>query len=60
MDFIHTADDGRETWMRVSAAPFRNAAGEIEGAVAILQDVDAEKRAEQRIRENEERFHQFA
>jgi signal transduction histidine kinase len=46
--------------MRVSAAPFRNAAGEIEGAVAILQDVDAEKRAEQRIRENEERFHQFA
>jgi PAS domain-containing protein len=60
MDFIHTADDGRETWMRVSAAPFRNAAGEIEGAVAILQDVDAEKRAEQRIRENEERLHQFA
>jgi PAS domain S-box-containing protein len=28
--------------------------------VAILQDVDAEKRAEQRIRENEERFRQFA
>ena len=46
--------------MRVSAAPFRNAAGEIEGAVAILQDVDAEKRAEQRIREKEERFRQFA
>jgi PAS domain S-box-containing protein len=59
-DFIHTADDGRETWIRVSAAPFRNAAGEIEGVVAILQDVDAEKRAEQRIRENEERFRQFA
>jgi PAS domain S-box-containing protein len=60
IDFIHTADDGHEIWMRVSAAPFRNAAGEIEGAVAILQDVDAEKRAEQRIRENEERFRQFA
>src|SRR3984893_4745856 len=59
-DFIHTAEDGRETWMRVSAAPFRNVAGEIEGAVAILQDVDAEKRAEQRIREKEERFRQFA
>jgi PAS domain S-box-containing protein len=59
-DFIHTAEDGRETWMRVSAAPFRNVAGEIEGAVGILQDVDAEKRAEQRIRENEERFRQFA
>src|ERR1700738_764691 len=60
IDFIHTADDGHEIWMRVSAAPFRNAAGEIEGAVTILQDVDAEKRAEQRIRENEERFRQFA
>jgi PAS domain S-box-containing protein len=59
-DFIHTADDGHETWIRVSAAPFRNAAGEIEGAVAILQNVDAQKRAEQRIRENEERFRQFA
>ena len=59
-DFLHRADDERETWIRVSAAPFRNASGEIEGAVAILQDVDAEKRAEQRIRENEERFRQFA
>jgi len=59
-DFIHTADDGHETWVRVSAAPFRNAKGEIEGAVAILQEVDAEKRAEQIIRESEERFRQFA
>jgi PAS domain S-box-containing protein len=46
-DFLHTAEDERETWIRVTAAPFRNAAGEIDGAVAILQNVDAEKRAEQ-------------
>src|ERR1700730_6149636 len=59
-DFSHTSDDGHETWMRVSAAPFRSAAGEIEGAVEIIQNVDAEKRAEQTIRENEERFRQFA
>jgi PAS domain S-box-containing protein len=59
-DFLHTSDDGHETWMRVSAAPFRSAAGEIEGAVEIIQNVDAEKRAEQTIRENEERFRQFA
>src|ERR1700730_10267782 len=59
-DFLHTSDDGHETWMRVSATPFRSAAGEIEGAVEIIQNVDAEKRAEQTIRENEERFRQFA
>jgi PAS domain S-box-containing protein len=59
-DFIHTADDGHETWLRVSAAPFHNAAGEVDGAVAIMQDVDAAKRAEQAIRESEERFRQFA
>jgi PAS domain S-box-containing protein len=59
-DFIHTADDGRETWIRVSASPFRNEAGQIEGAVAILQDVDAEKRTQQVIGESEERFRQFA
>ena len=59
-DFIHTADDGRETWMRVSAAPFRSDAGEVLGAVTIMQDVDVAKRAEQAIRESEERFRQFA
>jgi len=59
-DFIYTADDGHQTWIRVSAAPFRNAAGDVVGAVAIMQDVDAAKRAEQAIRESEERFRQFA
>jgi PAS domain S-box-containing protein len=47
VDFIHTSDAGRETWIRGSAAPFRNGSGEIEGAVVILLDVDDEKRAEQ-------------
>jgi PAS domain S-box-containing protein len=59
-DFIHTADDGGETWIRVTAAPFRNAAGAIEGAVAITQDVDLEKRTAQAMRESEERFRHFA
>jgi PAS domain S-box-containing protein len=59
-DFIHTADDGHEHWVRVSAVPFRNAVGDVEGAVAIMQDVDAAKRAEQAIREREEQFGRFA
>jgi PAS domain S-box-containing protein len=53
LDFIHTADDGSETWIRCSAAPFRNDKGEVIGAVAILQDIDEEKRAAQRLRESE-------
>ena len=47
VDFLHTADDGQKTWIRVTAVPFRNADGDIDGVVAILQNVDAEKRVEQ-------------
>jgi PAS domain S-box-containing protein len=53
LDFIHTAGDGSETWIRCSAAPFRNETGEVIGAVAILQDIDEEKRAAQRLRASE-------
>ncbi|MEN3352413.1 MAG: hypothetical protein V7640_571 [Betaproteobacteria bacterium] len=53
-DFIFRMDDGQEVYLRMAAAPFRNPAGEIEGAVAILENIDEEKRAERRLRENEE------
>jgi PAS domain-containing protein len=33
LDFLHKADDGRETWIRISAAPFRDGTGKIAGAV---------------------------
>ena len=56
LDFIYTAKDGRETWIRISAAPFRNETGEIAGGVAIMQNVDEEKRAERRLRESEARL----
>jgi PAS domain S-box-containing protein len=53
VDFIHTAADGRERWVRVSAAPFRDAVGEIVGIVAIMQDIDDTKRTEARLRQSE-------
>jgi PAS domain S-box-containing protein len=56
LDFMHVGDDGRETWFRCSAALFRDEAGEIVGAVLILQDIDQEKRSEQRLRESEARL----
>jgi PAS domain S-box-containing protein len=51
IDFIFARPEGGETWTRVSAAPFRNAAQEITGAIVVMQDIDREKRAEERFRE---------
>jgi PAS domain S-box-containing protein len=60
IDFIHTFSDGREAWTRVSAAPFHNASQEIVGVVTVIQDIDAEKRSDERLRESEERFRSFS
>lgn len=56
IDFCHTADDGKETWVRVSASPFRGQDGAIAGAVATLQDIDGERLAADRLREHEARL----
>jgi PAS domain S-box-containing protein len=45
VEALHTLDDGPEIWTRITAAPFRGADGAIGGAVAIVQDIDAQKRA---------------
>jgi PAS domain S-box-containing protein len=55
-DYLYTAEDGREAWIRVSASPFRSAAGEVVGAVAIFVDVDDVKRVEERLRRSEARL----
>lgn len=47
MDFLHTSEDGKETWTRMSVAPFRPEKGQITGAVVVVQDIDQEKRAQQ-------------
>jgi signal transduction histidine kinase/DNA-binding response OmpR family regulator len=51
MEMIHTADDGTERWMSVSAAPLRDEAGATVGATAALVDVTDQKQAEQLERE---------
>jgi PAS domain-containing protein len=47
IEFLHMADDGRETWTRVSAAPFTDKSGAMTGVIVMLQDIDQEKRAGQ-------------
>lgn len=59
-EFLHRHQDGRDAWTRVAAAPMRDESGAISGVFAVVVDIDAIKRANQRLREKEERFRQFA
>jgi diguanylate cyclase (GGDEF)-like protein len=52
--FPHFGDFGR--WLYFTAAPLRNAQGEVVGAVETLQDVSERRRAEAALRESEERY----
>ncbi len=50
-------DLGKEgKWLFFTAAPLRNSAGETIGAVETLQDTTARKKAEQALRESEEKY----
>jgi PAS domain S-box-containing protein len=46
INFLRKEDAGVERWMRVSAVPLRDQTGQITGALAMLQDIDEERRAE--------------
>ena len=56
VDFLYTGSDRSEHWYRISSAPFRDETGAITGATVFIQDVDKEKRADERLRQSEERL----
>ena len=48
--------DGCITWLSVSASPFINEAGKLEGAVATFVDITEPKQAEKVLRESERKY----
>jgi diguanylate cyclase (GGDEF)-like protein len=56
--FPHFGEGGR--WLFFTAAPLRNARGEVVGAIETLQDVTERRRAEEALRESEERYRRLS
>ncbi len=52
--FPELGDEGR--WLRFTAAAIRSAAGDLMGAVETLEDVTERKRAEEELRDSEQRL----
>ena len=52
--FPHVGEGGR--WLFFTAAPLRSADGEVIGAIETLQDVTERRRAEEALRDGEERY----
>lgn len=56
IDMLYTQDDGRRIWTKVAASPLVNGPGDVVGHVAVVTDIDALKRSETALIENERRL----
>jgi signal transduction histidine kinase/ActR/RegA family two-component response regulator len=55
IQFRYVNDEGVEEWLSVAASPLRSPEGNIEGALVVMQDITAQKRAELALKEVDRR-----
>src|SRR6185295_2867523 len=48
-EMLYTAADGKQIWTRVLSVPFRYQADELSGVIVVVQDIDEQRRAENRL-----------
>jgi len=48
-EMLYTAADGKQIWTRVVSVPFRDQADERGGVIVVVQDIDEQRRAENRL-----------
>ncbi|QDU46369.1 Autoinducer 2 sensor kinase/phosphatase LuxQ [Symmachiella dynata] len=58
-DTVRLRSDGQRVFVSLTISPVRNAEGQIIGASKIARDITKQKKAEERLRESEERFIQL-
>ena len=56
VELIQRSSRGEEIVLRVNASPLRAAGGRITGAVAVCRDITTERRAQEALRDSEERL----
>ena len=48
-EMLYTGADGKQIWTRVLSVPFRDEADELSGVIVVVQDIDEQRRAENRL-----------
>ncbi|MCW2275899.1 PAS domain S-box-containing protein [Rhodoblastus acidophilus] len=53
---LYQPPEGAAIWTHVAAKPLRDDSGAVTGAICVVRDIDAERRAENALRESQQRF----
>lgn len=48
-EMLYTAEDGKQIWTRVLSVPFRDQTDELAGVIVVVQNIDKQRRAENRL-----------